>query len=349
MEEFGLRTRIVWGSGALAQLSQLENKRVLVISDGFLAKNGLLDRVLRGLGKATVGVYDGVAGEPTLPMVAQGVAELNRLDGEVVVAFGGGSAMDCAKALGYCAGRRLPVWCIPTTAGTGSEVTSFAVLTDPETGLKYPLVDDSLIPQVAILDSQFLETVPPKVTADSGMDVLTHAAEAYVSIRANPFTDALAEKSFAMAFAKLPKAYAGDKAAKEEMLLASTLAGLAFNAAGLGVCHGLAHALGGRLHAPHGRVNALLLPHVMEANAKAPAAAKKYARLAALCGLSANARGLAGAIRRLTRKLGMAERLEGTADLTLVASDAQKDRCTPDNPRALTPDELKAILREVTV
>lgn len=348
MEEFRLRTRIVWGSGALSLLSQLEDKRVLVISDGFLAKNGLLDRVLRAAGKASIGVYDGVAGEPTLPMVAQAVAELNRLDGEVVVAFGGGSAMDCAKALGYCAGKRLPVWCVPTTAGTGSEVTSFAVLTDPETGLKYPLVDDSLIPEAAILDSQFLETVPPKVTADSGMDVLTHAAEAYVSTRANPFTDSLAEKSFAMAFASLPKAYQGDKGAKEEMLLASTLAGLAFNSAGLGVCHGLAHALGGRLHAPHGRVNALLLPHVIEANATVAVAAKKYARLAALCGLSPNARALAGAARRLTRKLGMAERLEGTADLSQVAADAQKDRCTSDNPKTFSPEELKGILREVT-
>ncbi len=348
MEEFALRTRIVWGGGALAQLAQLKDKRVLVVSDGFLAKNGLVDRVLHAIGGSNVQVYAGVAGEPTLPMMAQAVAELNRLDGEVVVAFGGGSAMDCAKAIGYFAGKHLPVWCVPTTAGTGSEVTSFAVLTDPETGLKYPLVEDSLIPEVAILDSGFLDSVPPKVTADSGMDVLTHAAEAYVSIRANPFTDALAEKSFSMAYASLPKAFSGDKAAKEEMLLASTLAGLAFNAAGLGVCHGLAHALGGRLHAPHGRVNALLLPHVIEANAKVPAAAKKYARLAALCGLSANSRALSGAVKRLTHRLGMPERLEGTADLSQVASDALKDRCTPDNPRTLTVNELKGILREVT-
>lgn len=347
MEELRLRTRLIWGGDALSALEELRQLRVLVVSDGFLAKSGLLERVLDPLKGCQVAVFDQVNGEPTLDMVARGVAVLRELDAQVVVAFGGGSAMDCAKALGWCAGRRLPLWCIPTTAGTGSEVTNFSVLTDAQKGLKFPLVDDALLPDVAILNAQFLAGVPASVTADTGMDVLTHAIEAYVSVRADPFTDALAEKAVVTAYTRLGAAFSGDQAARGEMLFASTLAGMAFNAAGLGVCHALAHSLGARLHAPHGRVNAVLLPQVIEANARNPAAAKKYARLAGLCGLSANHRALSGALRRLCRRLDIPQGLTGSADLAAVAADALKDPCIADNPRTFTPRELEAILREV--
>lgn len=347
MEELRFRTRLVWGGGALSVLEELRQQRVLVVSDGFLAKSGLLERVLDPLKGCQVAVFDQVNGEPNLEMVAQGVAALRALNAETVVAFGGGSAMDCAKALGWCDGKRLPLWCIPTTAGTGSEVTNFSVLTDGAKGLKFPLVDDAMLPEVAILDAQFLAGVPAPVTADTGMDVLTHAIEAYVSTRANPFTDAWAEKAVAMAYPKLGAAFSGDPAARGEMLFASALAGMAFNAAGLGVCHALAHALGARLHAPHGRVNGVLLPQVIDANARNPAAAKKYARLAGLCGLSPNHRALSGALRRLCRRLDIPQRLPGAADLAAVAADAMKDPCMADNPRSYTPAELEVILREV--
>ncbi len=348
MEELRLRTRLVWDSDALNALEELRGLRVLVVSDGFLAKNGLLDRVLPHLKASTVEVFDQVSGEPTLEMVARGVTALQHLDAQAVVAFGGGSAMDCAKGLVWYGETRVPLWCIPTTAGTGSEVTSFSVLTDAQSGVKFPLVDDALLPDVAILDGQFLAGVPQAVTADTGLDVLTHAAEAYVAIKANAFTDALAEKAFTTAYAQLPGAFSGDQEAKNQMLFASALAGIAFNAAGLGACHALAHALGARLHAPHGRVNALLLPQVIEANAQLPASAKKYANLAKLCGLSPNYRSLSGALRRLCRRLGIPSRLEGSVNLSQVAADAMKDPCIAGNVKTFTPPELVSILREVT-
>lgn len=347
MLELRLESRIVWGKDALKVLEELGGARVLVVSDGFLAQNGLLERVLEKLKNSQVEVFDQVSGEPTLEMVAQGVLALQRLEAQVVVAFGGGSAMDCAKGVVWTADKSIPLWCIPTTAGTGSEVTAFTVLTDAKSGVKFPLVDPALVPQVAILDGQFLAGVPQNVTADTGLDVLTHAAEAYTAVKANALTDALAEKAFLMAYTKLPAAYAGDMEAKNEMLFASMLAGIAFNAAGLGVCHALAHNLGARLHAPHGRVNAVLLPQVVEANAQDPASAKKYARLAGLCALSPNPRSLAGALRRLCRRLGVPERLTGPVDLAAVAADAMKDPCMADNVKTFIPKELETILRGV--
>lgn len=347
MEELRLGVRLIWGDGALSAAGELAGRRVLVVSDSFLSASGALRPVLDALGGSETRVFDRVTGEPTLPMVAEGIVELQRLDAQAVVAFGGGSAMDCAKGVIYCSGRHMPLWCIPTTAGTGSEVTSFSVLTDPESGVKYPLVDDALLPDAAILDGQFLAGVPAAVTVNAGMDVITHAAEALVAVRGNIFTDALAEKSFVTALNRLPAAWEGDGEAKTEMLFASALAGIAFNAAGLGVCHALSHSLGARLHAPHGKVNALLLPQVIEANAQSPGAARKYAQLAKLCGLSPTPRSLAGALRRLCRRLGLPQRLEGEAELAQVAVDALRDPCMADNPITFTPQQLEHILREV--
>lgn len=271
---------------------------------------------------------------------------------DAVVAFGGGSPMDCAKGMCWFSGRHPPLWCIPTTAGTGSEVTSFAVLTDTDQGVKYPLVEEDLLPEAAILDASLLEGVPPHVTADTGMDVLTHAAEAVAAKGASPFSDALAEKAFALAYRRLPEAHAGSREAKQDMLLASCMAGMAFNAAGLGVCHSMAHALGGRFHVPHGRLNALLLPGVIQFNAAEQAAAEKYARLAKLCGLAANPRALASAVTRLRSGLKIPLKLpvpaqEFRAALPGLTAAALQDVCLPGNPRPVTAGEIEAMLREI--
>lgn len=359
MEIFALRPKIYMGEHALTALEGLRGKRVLIVTDDFLAhKSGLLEGVRSHLRDCTVECFTQVKPDPSLRLVAEGVRVLRAFGPEAVVAFGGGSPIDCAKAMCHYAGGSRPVfYAVPTTAGTGSEVTSFAVLTDTDQGVKYPVVDDALLPDVAILDASLLAGVPPAVTADTGMDVLTHASEAYVALNATAFTDAMAEKSFALAYKHLPAAYRGDGTAKEYMLLASCLAGVAFNAAGLGINHGLAHSLGGRYHVPHGRLNAILLPAVIRFNTEGSASTpgEKYAVLAKLCGLSPSARGLASALGRLRQSLGMPGKLSACgvdgktvqADLDAITAAALSDVCTPGNPRIPSASDLAALLKEV--
>ncbi len=362
MERFQIRPAVWFGRDALEALSALSGKRVLVVTDAFLAGSGLLDRMEAHLKGCTVERFTEVVPDPPLTVVAQGVRRLKDFRPEAVVAFGGGSPMDCAKAMVEFGrdretGERPLFYAVPTTAGTGSEVTSFAVLTDGERGVKYPLVNDALLPDGAILDASLLAGVPPAVTADTGMDVLAHAAEAIVARNASPFSDALAEKAFTLAYENLRPAYetAGESTARENMLLASCLAGMAFNGAGLGLCHGLAHSLGGRCHVPHGRLNALLLPHVIRFNAADGRATARYARLARLCGLAATPRALAAALDRLRAALRMPGSLSACGvdvaalreDLDGVTAAALEDGCTPGNPRTAGREDVKALLNEV--
>lgn len=359
METFALKPVIHYGTNALSALERLSPRRVLIVTDDFLShKSGLLERITARLKGCEYKVFDQVTPDPSLRLVAQGVQELRDFRPDVVLAFGGGSPMDCAKAMRQCAdGERLSLWCVPTTAGTGSEVTSFAVLTDTDKGVKYPLVDAELLPDEAVLDPSLLAGVPAGVTADTGMDVLTHAAEAYVAQGATPFTDALAEKAFVLAYKNLPEARGaeGESPAKENMLLASCMAGIAFNAAGLGISHSMAHAMGGRWHTPHGRLNAMLLPVVIRFNAEDPIAAEKYGILARLCGLSGSARALAAALSRLRESLKMPESLTACglpraavlSELDAVAAAAQADVCTPGNPRAASASELATLIKEL--
>ena len=360
METFKLKTAVSFGKDALAALEELAGGRVMVVTDDFLAKSGLLDKVKSRLPGCTVETFTGVVPDPPLEVVARGARALADFKPQAVVAFGGGSALDCAKAMveygkKLGAAGEISFWAVPTTAGTGSEVTSFAVLTDSQKGVKYPLVDDALLPHRAVLAPMFLAGVPAKVTADTGMDVLTHAAEAYVAAGANVYTDALAEKAFALAWKSLPAAFGGSQEAKADMLLASNLAGMAFNAAGLGLSHSMAHALGGRFHIPHGRLNAMLLPHVIRFNAARRETAERYAALAKGCGLTPTARGLAFAIERLRGRLEQPGRLSecGVDAKTVrdqgdaIAAAALADLCAPSNPRPVTPQDIKAILREL--
>lgn len=347
LEQFSLKPKLYFGGDPLGALDQLTGLRVFIVTDAFLAGSGLLERVTARL-TGPIEVFDRVEPDPSLQLVAQGVAQAQRFGPQAMLAFGGGSPMDCAKAIRYFAQLDCPLWCVPTTAGTGSEVTSFAILTDTEKGAKYPLVDDSLIPDAAILDPAFLAGVPPAVTADTGMDVLTHAAEAYVARKANSFTDSMAEKAFAMAYRRLSAAHRGDPEAKADMLEASCLAGMAFNAAGLGVCHSLAHALGGAYHLPHGRINAILLPGVIAWHEEAsPETAKKYAALAKLCGLSPTARALSSGLRRLALSVGEPQRFPQPVDIPRIAAQALGDRCTDTDPALVTDQALRKILEGI--
>lgn len=345
METFTLKPTLYFGADALDALTALAGRRVLIVTDRFLSQSGLLERV-RGRLSGETAVFDEVTPDPSVELTARGVRLLREFRPDAMVAFGGGSPMDCAKGMRWCAGLDAPLWAIPTTAGTGSEMTAFAVLTDTAAGIKHPLVDDALLPDAAILDPTLLEGIPAAVTADTGMDVLAHGAEAYVARGAGPFTDALAEKAFVLAYQSLPGAFrtAGASPEKESMLYASCLAGMAFNHAGLGICHSLAHALGGRLHMPHGRLNAILLPRVIAYNAQDPRTARRYARLAQLCGLAPSARALSAALNRLLTTLKLPKTL-AVDDCAAVAAAALEDRCTAANPRAPSAAELETILR----
>jgi acetaldehyde dehydrogenase/alcohol dehydrogenase len=267
-------------------------------------------------------------------------------------------------------GRKAKLVAIPTTSGTGSEVTSFAVITDKKKNIKYPLADYELTPDVAIIDPEFVMTVPPSVTADTGMDVLTHAIEAYVSVMASDFTDGLAIKAIQMVFEYLPRAYknGNDRVAREKMHNASCIAGMAFTNAFLGINHSLAHKLGGEYHIPHGRANAILLPYVIEYNAQKPTkfvsfpkyetfiADKKYAEIARALGLPSSTAeegvaSLVKAIKELMKELNIPmsiseckiDRKQFMAKVPELADRAFEDQCTTANPRMPLVKELEEI------
>ena len=252
---------------------------------------------------------------------------------------------------------------VPTTSGTGSEVTSFAVISDPEAQAKYPLRDASMVPDAAFLDPALTATVPSGITADTGMDVLTHGLEAYVSTQSGDFTDACAEKAVRMVWEYLEQAVAdgGNMDARAHMHNASCLAGVAFNGASLGICHSLAHALGARFHIPHGRSNAILLPHVIAYNAGLEEAGEtealfRYARIANMLGISAGTpkatvHGLIRQIRNRMKRIGIPElitelgidREEFQQSVGSMAAKALEDNCTATNPRKPALKELEDI------
>lgn len=214
MQEFSFSTRIFFGEGALERLRRVEDRRVLIVTDRFMVQIGAIDRVVPYLTRCEVSVFDGVVPDPPIEVVAAGVKAFEECQAETVIAVGGGSTIDAAKAIRAIAKKVLQVetdkmecFAIPTTSGTGSEVTDYAVITDNARGVKYPLDSQALRPPVAILDPSLTASAPPTVTADAGMDVLTHALEAYVSTKANDFSDAMCEKAVSLVFRFLPLAF----------------------------------------------------------------------------------------------------------------------------------------------
>ncbi|CEI74079.1 MULTISPECIES: bifunctional acetaldehyde-CoA/alcohol dehydrogenase [Romboutsia] len=409
MQWFKVPERIYHEVGSIQYLEKLPQvERVMIVTDRMMVQLGYVEKLQYHLRKrrnpVMIEVFADVEPDPSVDTVLNGADAMRKFKPDTIIALGGGSAMDAAKGMWLFyenpeadfedlrlkfmdirkriykfpkLGRQAKMVAIPTTSGTGSEVTSFAVITDKVNNIKYPLADYELTPDVAIIDPTFVMSVPAAVTADTGLDVLTHAIEAYVSVMATDYTDALAMKAIQMVFEYLPKSYKGantqeGKEAREKMHNASCMAGMAFANAFLGINHSLAHKLGSEFHIPHGRANAILLPYVIEYNASMPTkfaafpryksfvADKKYAEIAKMLGLKANTteegvKSLVEAIRNLMRELnmpmtirecGIEEKIYMGA-IEKLALDAFDDQCTPANPRQPLVSELVEIYKTI--
>ncbi len=406
MQWFKVPEKIYFQPGSVQYLAKMPNiKRVLIVTDPMMVQLGYVDKLTYQLNKnpnaPIIEIFNEVEPDPDLVTVRKGTAMMDAFKPDTIIALGGGSPIDAAKAMWLFhedpeadfigmaqkfidirkrvykfpkMGDKAKFVAIPTTSGTGSEVTSFAVISDKETNMKYPLADYELTPDIAIIDPDFVMTVPATVTAHTGIDVLTHAIEAYVSIVASDYTDALALKAIQLVFDYLPRSYkngASDPEAREKIHNASCIAGMAFTNAFLGINHSLAHKLGGEFHIPHGLANGVLLPYVIEYNGvTTPSkfaifpkyekfiAPEKYAEIAKHLGLPASTpeegvKSLVKAIKDLMKQLNMETtikecKVDEKAFLAKIEDLAYKsfeDQCTTANPRLPKVTELQEILR----
>ena len=357
MKVFCCKTKIISGAGAVNDLAELGADKVFLVADPYFVKNGTADRVLKAAKARQSEVFCDVQPDPSVELAAAGTVKLKAFKPDLVIALGGGSAIDCAKAIRYFAEEENVFAVIPTTSGSGSEVTDFAILTHGEA--KHPLVDPSLRPDVAILDSELLRELPKALIADSGFDVLSHALEAYVATDGGTVTDCLAREGFATAFKMLPLSFNGNVDVRLSVHEASCISGMAFTQAGLGICHALSHALGGMFHIPHGRLNAVLLPAVVGVNSAV--AGRKYAEIAKAAGIGGGAetilvRNLKNSLIRLRHELQLPDTLtQAGADIKQLRSRqadiiniAMADPCCSTNPMPVTENLLRQVLEEVT-
>ena len=409
MQWFKVPPRIYHEMGSIQYLQKLPDvNRVMIVTDKTMEKLGYIEKVKYHLRKrknpVMIEVLSNVEPDPSIETVINGAEEMIKFKPDTIIALGGGSPIDAAKGMWLFyenpqvkfedlklkfmdmrkriykfpkLGRLAKLVAIPTTSGTGSEVTSFAVITNKENNIKYPLADYELTPDVAIIDSQFVRSLPREVIADTGLDVLTHGIEAYVSVMATDYTDALALKAIEMVFEYLPKSYKNDDSpecmeAREKMHNASCMAGMAFANAFLGINHSLAHKLGSHFNIPHGRANAILLPHVIEYNSQIPTkitafskyknfvADKKYSQISKVLGLKSNnveegVKSLISAIENLMKELNEPTSIakcgidkEKYFDLLEQLSlEAFDDQCTSTNPRQPMISEIKAIYEKI--
>lgn len=406
MQWFKIPSKIYIERNSVQYLKDAKNlNKAFIVTDESMVKLGFLQKVLDQLQQrrndVQIQLFTSVEPDPDITTVKKGAELMRDFQPDTIIALGGGSAMDAAKGMWLYyenpevnfddlkqkfmdirkrafrypeLGKKSKLICIPTTSGTGSEVTPFAVISDRANSKKYPLTDYTLTPTIAIVDPEFTTNLPAKVTADTGLDVLTHALEAYVSMLASDYTDALALQAIQMVFEYLPRAVKNGKndlEAREKMHNASTMAGMAFANAFLGMCHSMAHKIGGKFHVVHGRTNAVLLPFVVRYNGEVPQklntwpkynvfdADKRYAKVARLLGLKAKTdaegvKSLADAIYKLGIECGEAmnfksegiDKKEWEDSLEELAYLAFEDQCTPCNPRIPMIADMIEILRQ---
>ncbi|MFZ0074539.1 MAG: iron-containing alcohol dehydrogenase, partial [Exiguobacterium undae] len=400
MQWFKVPEKIFFEKNSVQYLKSIQNvSRALIVTDQSMVEFGYADKVIRNLpAGVSYRIFDQVEPDPSVTTVQVGAQAMRDFKPDLIIALGGGSAMDAAKGMWLFyeqpnetfsnlrqkfmdirkraykfpeLGNKAKFVAIPTTSGTGSEVTPFTVITDKEKNVKYPIADYALTPDVAIVDPEFVMTVPASITADTGMDVLTHATEAFVSVLANDYTDGLALKAIKMIFEYLPRAYdnGSDAEAREKVHNASTMAGMAFANAFLGINHSIAHKIGGEFHTPHGRTNAILMPHVIRYNATRPTklaafpkyesfiADERYAEIARYLGLPAatteqGVESFIQAVSELGQRLNikMSFKAQGIkkadfeAKLDKMAVDAFEDQCTTANPKMPLVTELRQIM-----
>lgn len=386
MGRFTLPRDLYHGSGSLAELKNLQGKRAfLVVGGGSMKRFGFLDQAVGYLKEAgmEVELFENVEPDPSVETVMKGAEAMKKFQPDWIISMGGGSPIDAAKAMwafyeypdttfedliipfNFPQLRTKARFCaIPSTSGTATEVTAFSVITDYEKGIKYPLADFNITPDVAIVDPLLAETMPPKLTAYTGMDAMTHAVEAYVSTAHSDYTDPLALHAIKMVHEFLKKSYDGDKGAKERMHNAQCLAGMAFSNALLGIVHSMAHKTGAAYsggHIVHGCANAMYLPRVIQYNAKNPNAAKRYVEIAKLIGLNGNTdneliEALVSEIKAMNASLDIPDSIkayeggiiaedEFMEKLSKVAELAIGDACTGSNPRIPTQEEMEKLLK----
>jgi len=367
------------GPGASARLGRaiadFGHRKVMIVTDRVVAGMGLHDTLVAAMaeGGTSAAVFDEITADAPIPQIEKGIAFYAKHRCDAIVAFGGGSPMDAAKTIalavangkhprklvGYFKGRRapVPVYAVPTTAGTGSEVTVAAVISDPQSNRKLVIADTRLVPAMAALDPVLMTRLPPAVTAATGMDALTHAVEAFVGQWASAHTDRLALAAVGIVYERLRVAYRSPKdlVAREQMSIAATYAGLAFTRANVGYVHAIAHQLGGKYHTPHGLANAIMLPHVLRYSS--PAITKRLALLAVRAGVgkagerpATLARKFVDSVLKLNRDLGIPAYVEALReeDIPELAKAAcwEADTSYPV-PRYMSPATCAKILGQV--
>ena len=386
MSRFTLPRDIYHGPGSLSEIAKLKGKKAFVVTGGGSMKRfGFLGKTLEFLREAGMEthVFEGVESDPSVETVRRGAEEMKIFCPDWIVAIGGGSPIDAAKAMwafyehpdisfeSLCTPFSFPElrqkahFCaIPSTSGSATEVTAFSVITDYEKGIKYPLADFNITPDVAVVDPDIAQTMPPKLAAHTGMDAFTHAVEAYVSTLHSEFTDPLTLHAISLVSEYLVDSFGGDRTAREKMHYAQCLAGMAFSNALLGITHSMAHKTGAAFsggHIVHGCANAMYLPKVIRFNSRTPEAKKRYADIARSLGLAGSheeelVSSLIGRIEEMNSQLsipscikdyegGIIPEAEFGEKLPSVARLAVEDACTLSNPRKINVGEMEELLR----